>query len=220
LKPDVGTALIVFAKAPENSKRRLADEIGCADATHTATLLLYDALVRGRAAALAPRYLYWDGSPTHSSLSDAVALGYATVPQVGGDLGERMANAFAEVLDANEQALLIGTDCPDLDADVLNRAAAALTAHDAVLVPACDGGYVLIGLSRRVLPHLRKLFDGIAWGGGDVTEVTRKRLGVCGLRFAELPSLEDLDRYADLDRLARRHPFLAAIGFRERKSAG
>ncbi|MGH8427889.1 MAG: TIGR04282 family arsenosugar biosynthesis glycosyltransferase [Gammaproteobacteria bacterium] len=226
MNPEAGTALIVFSKAPEIAKHRLADEIGRAEATHTASLLLDDALVRGRAAALAPRYLYWDGPPTHPSLSEAVALGYTSVPQAGGDLGERMANALSEVLNANAnananaKALLIGTDCPDLDADALNRAAAALTAHDAVLAPARDGGYVLVGLNRHALPHLHELFVGIAWGAAEVADITRRRMTACGLKFSELPPLEDLDRYADLDRLARRHPFLARVRFRERKSAG
>lgn len=217
---DVGTTLIVFAKLPEIAKRRLAAEIGRAGATHTAALLLDDALVRGHQAALAPRYLYWDGPPTHPSIAKALALGYTNARQTGCDLGERMTNAFAEVLERNERTLLIGTDCPDLDADMLNRAAVALTTHDAVLAPACDGGYVLIGLRRRARTILQELFAGIAWGGADVAEITRRRFVACGLRFAELSALEDLDRYADLDRIARRHPFLGSVAFRERKSAG
>ena len=92
------------------------------------------------------------------------------------------------------------TDAPALDAAVLRAAHAALTGHDAVLVPAHYGGYVLIGL-RRPQP---RLFDGLPWSTPQVLAITRERLREAGLRWAELPALHDIDEPADLVHLAGR----------------
>jgi glycosyltransferase A (GT-A) superfamily protein (DUF2064 family) len=95
--------------------------------------------------------------------------------------------------------LLIGTDCPALDVAALRAAAAALEAgDDAVLVPAEDGGYVLVGLARPVAA----LFDRIAWGSDRVMRESRERLRAAGLRWRELAPSWDVDRPEDLARLA------------------
>jgi glycosyltransferase A (GT-A) superfamily protein (DUF2064 family) len=93
---------------------------------------------------------------------------------------------------------LIGSDCPALAPRHLRRADKALRGGaDAVLAPAEDGGYVLIGLSR----FDRRLFDGIAWGSAKVLEETRARLRALGWRWQELETLWDVDRPADYRRL-------------------
>jgi glycosyltransferase A (GT-A) superfamily protein (DUF2064 family) len=95
--------------------------------------------------------------------------------------------------------LLIGTDCPALQPEDLRAAASALLdGEDAVVIPAEDGGYVLIGL-RRPIPAL---FEGMAWGTDTVMSSTRRRLREIGMRWRELPTLWDVDRPADLARLA------------------
>jgi len=75
----------------------------------------------------------------------------------------------------------------------------SLAAHDAVLAPAEDGGYVLVGLSRPV----PTLFDSIAWGGGDVMRETRSRLAAAGVHWKELPTFWDVDRPEDYERMIR-----------------
>lgn len=202
------TGLIVFAKPPRRAKRRLAAELGRPVATRIAAELLRDTLARGRASDLAPRYLYWGGS-LEAPMPEAA--GYRIARQSGADLGARMHRAFEAVWSECDKALLIGTDCPDLDAAKIARAAAALDTHDASLVPATDGGYVAIGLTRRARPHLTTFFDGIAWGGPQVLDSTRKRFAASGLAPAEFAPLDDLDGAADLARLAPRHPRLAAL---------
>ena len=77
---------------------------------------------------------------------------------------------------------------------MLRAAAAALDDADAVLVPALDGGYVLVGL-RRPAPVL---FAGVAWSTGQVMAQTRQRAAAAGLRLAVLPALADIDEPADL----------------------
>ena len=96
--------------------------------------------------------------------------------QRGANLGERMRNALQSSLVAGSPALLIGTDVPAFDIPYLARAAAALQANDAVVGPAEDGGYVLIGLAREV-----EAFDGIRWGTPDVMAETRAKLAAAGI---------------------------------------
>lgn len=204
----MNAALIVFARAPERAKSRLAAARGRAAAARIAAALLDDALARGEGCGLTPRHLYWDGAAGHPAVEAARRGGWRITAQNGTDLGARMAAAFTAVLRDHSGALLIGTDCPDLGGDTLAAAAARLDASDAVLVPASDGGYVLIGLRQAALPHLDALFSGVVWGGADVAAVTRARIAECGLTLFELPALADLDDASDLELLAPRHAFL------------
>jgi hypothetical protein len=122
----------------------------------------------------------------------------ATAPQVGADLGARMAHAFAQTLAPVGRAtrcVLIGTDCPALTSTDLEAAAHALLTHDVVVQPAVDGGYVLIGL-RAPAP---RLFEQIAWGSPAVLRATRARSAELGLSYLELRTLPDLDTPEDYD---------------------
>jgi rSAM/selenodomain-associated transferase 2/rSAM/selenodomain-associated transferase 1 len=151
-------------------------------------------------------------APLHPALIRWAARSGATLhPQQGDDLGARMQAALRSALDRGRPALLIGTDCPALDAAHLAAAAEALRGHDAVFVPAEDGGYVLVGLARAV-----DAFEGIAWSGAGVMAATRARLAATGASWRELPPLWDVDRPEDLRRLAALDPsfppFTAAAG--------
>ncbi len=108
-----------------------------------------------------------------------------------------MRRALARRLATHARVLLIGTDAPALDAALLRQAAAALQSHDAVFVPALDGGYALVGLARPAGAPAR-LFDGIAWSTPQVMAATEARLAELGLRAARLPPLADVDEPADL----------------------
>jgi uncharacterized protein len=111
--------------------------------------------------------------------------------QPAGDLGERMCAA----LEAALPALLVGSDAPRLDSDALCHAAQALVSgHDCVLVPALDGGYVMIGLSVPA----PELFRNMPWGGPEVLAETRRRCAHLGLVLDELAACPDLDRPEDL----------------------
>ena len=97
-----------------------------------------------------------------------------------------------------QPAMLIGTDCPALTPRDLRLAAHHLEAGaDAVFSPTEDGGYALIGARRCDL----RLFEGIAWSSATVMEETRARLRDLGWRWEELPTLWDVDRPADYERL-------------------
>ena len=100
---------------------------------------------------------------------DAITL-YA---QQGCDLGERMFHAFTKALRCYRYVIVIGTDCPVLSAGHLHNAVTTLTqGNQAVLIPAEDGGYVLLGLTSA---H-RSLFEQFHWGKPDVAQLTRERL--------------------------------------------
>jgi rSAM/selenodomain-associated transferase 1 len=124
--------------------------------------------------------------------------------QPQGDLGARMLAAVAAAPAAGG-TLLLGTDCPLLSPELLHQAAAGLATHDAVVIPAEDGGYVLLGL-RRPAPQL---FAGVDWSTAQVMEQTRQRLRQLGWRWLELPALWDVDRPADVDRLLAALPAAA-----------
>lgn len=134
--------------------------------------------------------------------------------QVGADLGQRMHNAArvclaeAEAVEASavmpRSAIIIGTDCPYIDGEYLQKAGAALIDSDVVLGPANDGGYVLIGFKSLY----SWLFSDIDWGSDKVLAQTREKLVNHGINWYEMPFLSDIDRPDDLRALKNNMPLL------------
>jgi rSAM/selenodomain-associated transferase 1 len=191
-------AIAVFSKAPRagEAKTRLIPALGAAGAARLQRRLCLRTLDLACRAANG-RVTLWAAPDHRQRFFRAVQAqhGIELRSQAGSDLGERMANAF--VAHAGP-LLLIGSDCPALTAAHLAAAATALhDGHDAVFIPAEDGGYVLVGL-RRPQP---RLFEGIAWGSDQVMAQTRERLMALGLRWLEPATLWDVDRPEDLLRL-------------------
>jgi hypothetical protein len=115
--------------------------------------------------------------------------------QSEGDIGCRMASAFQASFAAGMNGVvIIGIDCPDLNAQLIAQAFQALCQHDLVLGPAQDGGYYLIGL-RRLIPEL---FTGISWSTAEVLQQTLSIAQKLELAVALLPLLSDIDRPEDL----------------------
>jgi uncharacterized protein len=191
--------ILVFAKAPMPGavKTRLIPVLGAEGAAALSARLLVRALDMARGCNAAPVELHVSPDVRHpffQALPDAPPLWL----QRGDNLGERMQTALATALADAEFAVLIGSDCPAMDCSYLQQACAALAGgHDAVLGPAEDGGYVLIGVRRSV----HALFDGVEWGSTKVLDQTRERLAALGWDTLELPALWDLDRPEDLARL-------------------
>jgi len=190
----------VFAKAPVAGqvKTRLAPLLGDEGAAALHAQLVRRALSTAVAAGIGAVELHCAPDERHELFARCAAqFGVDLVAQRGADLGARMRNAFERAFEQGHALVVIGTDCPGLDADDLRAARDALARAPAVLSPAEDGGYVLIGLVASV----PGLFDGIDWGTSTVLAQTRRRFAQAGVQCAELRELWDLDRPEDYARL-------------------
>jgi rSAM/selenodomain-associated transferase 2/rSAM/selenodomain-associated transferase 1 len=210
--------LQIFAKVPERGrvKTRLASAIGDRAAASLYGDLVEQTLataVTARAIGVVSEIELWcDPDAGHAAFVDWQQRYRVKLrTQRGGDLGARMHHALTSVLAAAQAALLIGTDCPALDAPYLACAAEALKTHDVVVGPAEDGGYVLIGLSRDV-----DIFAGVPWSTSDVMAITRVKIAEAGATLRELPALWDLDTPADFARFSswRTRPMRRAFPWR------
>ena len=189
--------LLVFARVPTpgSVKTRLIPTLGEAGATRVYRRLLRDTLESCAHVRDVRRELWLDQVTSDAELNETAArLGLSLHLQRGPDLGARMQQAFVDVFDRARSAVLIGSDCPEYDRDYIEAAFQALQRHDAVLGPAADGGYVLIGLKRAET----SLFENIPWGTARVLETTRKRLRRLRWTWLELDSRQDVDEPQDL----------------------
>ncbi len=121
--------------------------------------------------------------------------GFATMAQSGGDLGERMSNAFGAMPPG--PVVLVGTDIPGLRRQHISRAFRALERHEAVFGPALDGGYWLVGLA----PGLREagIFSPVRWSTRHALADTRANIPpVCA--SALIATLGDVDTAQDAER--------------------
>lgn len=210
-------SLIVFAKAPVagEAKTRLAPVLGLEGAARLAQRMLTHTLAQASAAALELRQhdfgaptptvtltLCGSPEPQHSAWqAAAIPAEFERSTQGAGDLGQRMARAFAHHLGnppGDYGVVLMGTDCPALLGAHITSAARALLTHDAAIVPVSDGGYVLLAL--RQCPH--GFFADMPWSTPAVAHLTLARMAALGWRVAVLPTLNDIDEPADLQHLS------------------
>lgn len=207
----VEIAVFARAPAPGRAKRRLIPalgEEGAADLQRRMT----DRTVAEAVAARAGRVSLWctpdRGHPSFRDLARRYPIRLRR--QEGRDLGERMGAAMRRMLARPRTcALLAGSDCPGLGAGEFRQAAEWLeVGADAVLAPALDGGYVLIGLRR----YEASLFAGMDWGTDRVLSGTRRRLRELGWIWREMEPRPDVDRPSDLVHLAfDGSPFISRI---------
>ncbi|MBW4574440.1 MAG: TIGR04282 family arsenosugar biosynthesis glycosyltransferase [Aphanothece sp. CMT-3BRIN-NPC111] len=128
-------------------------------------------------------------------MQDWLGTGIVYRRQGEGGLGDRMTSAFNTAFtNKNSGVVIIGTDCPGLNAQLMKQAFAALSEYDVVLGPAQDGGYYLVGLRRLI----GELFIGISWGTSEVLQQTVDVAKQLNLAIAYLPILADVDRPEDL----------------------
>lgn len=191
------TRILVFAKAPVPGrvKTRLIPALGTTGAARLARRMLDHTLEQALAARIGPVELC--ASPAIASRDWAgftLPPGIEHSDQGEGDLGARLARASLRALHLNNRVLLIGTDCPGLSARRLREAAAALERHDAVIHPALDGGYPLLGL-RAFHPSL---FTDMPWSTAAVAELTLARMQALEWCVWVGDELADIDEPADL----------------------
>ena len=189
--------IAIFARAPVpgECKTRLIPHLGADGAARLQEWMMHRALETAHAAGIGPVQLWCSPDATHPPLRQAAERFGATLhKQRGNDLGERMHNAF---LQADGSMLLMGTDCPSITPDDLRVCVAELSQADAVLLPAEDGGYGLVGLN---LP-LPELFSGMQWSTPEVMESTRTRLREADMTWREIRIIWDVDEPEDYVRL-------------------
>jgi uncharacterized protein len=187
--------LIIFIKNPQlgKVKTRLAASIGA-----DAALAIYHKLCQHTRQTVlgveVERQLYYsDYIDRHDDWREELFVKHQ---QVGPDLGARMNHAFQDSLKRGNKAVIIGSDCPQLTADLIQDAFHALAEHPFVLGPAKDGGYYLLGMSE---PY-PELFHNIEWSTNKVAEMTLQRIHAKTKSCLLLPTLSDIDTIEDWEK--------------------
>jgi hypothetical protein len=196
----IGLAIMAKAPVPGLAKTRLIPHLGAEGAAALQRWLLQRIVTTALAADVGPVTLWCAPEVDHPEFSACRNRGQIVLRrQADGDLGARM---HAAVAGSPAGVLVVGTDCPVLTPELLRRAAASLDQDDATVIPAEDGGYVLIGMRHPS----RRVFTDIDWGSGKVMGQTRERLSEAGWRWSEFAPLWDVDREEDFRRLSDLFP--------------
>jgi rSAM/selenodomain-associated transferase 1 len=199
----VTATVLVFLKYPDPGqvKTRLAAAIGPDRAA--ALYREWIGLVLRKLQPIRERAClvgYFDGGPS-GRFAEWSPLAHDWWPQPVGDLGTRLAAGFEQAHSRGGSVLAVGTDCPELESRLLDRAFDSLLDHDAVFGPATDGGYYLVGTAQ----HLHGYFDGIRWSSTWTLSDHRNRCQEFGWSYELLPELADIDTGEDWQAyLARR----------------
>jgi hypothetical protein len=186
---------VVITKEPVAgaAKTRLIPAFGAAGAARAAAAMLADTLAVAAAAGAEPWVCFTP--PSARARLARLAAGFGLLPQRGGDLGDRLAACFQDLVGAGlARVAIVAADTPQLPATSCRRAFALLDQVDVVLGPCRDGGYYLVAASA----YWPELFVGMPMGADNVLEETRARAGRLGLTVGLLPVLRDLDRVEDL----------------------
>jgi hypothetical protein len=193
--------LLFFLKRPEKGKvkSRLARVIGDDSAVNLYKNLVTQMLLTLKRGTF-PFYICFYPRNSEKPIKDWLGREHRYIPQNGKDLGERMKKGFMEAF-ANgfKRVLLIGSDIPDLPLEFLEEAFASLEEEDAVIGPAYDGGYYLIGFKDKTFSA--QVFEGMAWGTNTVFQDTMKVLKESRKRVHTLEPLRDIDTIEDLRHL-------------------
>jgi len=219
MRPFLIPAVGIFARIPRagQAKTRLSPILGLEGAARLQAALIADTLRKVAALKRCARpYLFLaSDSIGRGRISTAAVLPepcrtliqtgkFCLVRQQGEDLGERLQNAFRTLLRRHPSCVIIGTDSPLFPARVLGQAFGELRATESVLGPCPDGGYYLVGLRRPADPGLfDEIFQHVRWSTAFTFHDTLGNLLRQGLSCSVLPTYEDVDLPADLQRLKR-----------------
>lgn len=198
--------ILLFIKSPVRGrvKSRLAAALG-----ENAALGLYKNFVLDTLATVElsghPCRICFHPPDAGEAVADWLGRRRSYLAQTGNDLGERMEQAFRRVFSegACSRAILIGSDIPDLPGDAFSEAFRSLDRHDAVIGPATDGGYYLIGF--RIDTFFPDIFHAVEWSTDTVFSRTMEVFAKAGLRVHALPAWRDVDTSEDLRDLWERN---------------
>jgi len=196
--------LIIFTRYPKtgSTKTRLIPLLGAEGAANLQRkmtehiLLRMKGLTASNGVTIEIRY---DGG-NEEMMKQWLGSEFEYALQGGGDIGERMQQAFEDAFKSGAATVvIIGTDIPDLTAVDITKAFATLKQKKMVLGPAKDGGYYLIGLQKNAFsPAIGDLFAGIKWGEHDVLKKTLNISKQLGLNYSLLKEMDDVDRPEDI----------------------
>ncbi len=196
--------ILLFIKAPVKGqvKSRLAAAVGDDTALELYKNFILDSITTVKETGHPFRICF---HPPDAADTVTALLGSGSyMPQHGNNLGERMEHAFSRVFSEGwHNAVLIGSDIPDLPSGVINESLRALEMNDAVIGPASDGGYYLIGFKDNTF--LPSTFHKIAWGTDAVFRNTMNILTRSSLKVYLAPEQHDVDTLEDLRSLFERH---------------
>ena len=191
--------LIIFAKNPVlgETKTRLAKTIG-----HQNALKVYLHLLEHTAKVCldvnVDRHIYYSSFIENDDIFDDRS--FVKNVQIGSDLGERMYNAFKDLFGQwAEKVVIVGTDCKELQADIIVEAYKKLNVCDVVIGPANVGGYYLLGMNALY----KELFFNKVWSSENVLLDTILDLKKLNVKYELLPVLNDIDYKEDLGDLER-----------------
>ena len=197
--------IAIFARWPRvgHTKTRLTPGL-TADLAHLLHVaMLRDALDAALGAPAGRRTLWWAGAPAER-VRFLVPEPIEVFDQPAGDLGDRLAHTFAALhRTPGDRVMIIGSDCPWLEAAAIDYAFEALERSEAVVGPADDGGFHLIGLTYAAVRLLPALFQGIPWSTERTLEETLIRIRAAGLSVDLLPAASDVDTPADVIKCVR-----------------
>lgn len=203
--------ILVFARhpTPGRSKTRLAAHVGAEAAARLARRFAEETLAAAATLGL-PIEVCCSPDEALPEFKAWLGRGFAYAPQGQGALGERMCRALARAFAQGvERAILVGTDVPDLPPAFLAEALRSLVLRDAVLGPARDGGYWLVGMRRQGFEP--GAFAGIDWGTAAVLGQSLAALKKAGKSVHLLPAWRDIDDLAGLQDYLRTHPEAAGL---------
>ncbi|NQV75631.1 MAG: glycosyltransferase [Bacteroidetes bacterium] len=189
------TALVIFVRNPVlgQVKTRLAKDIGDERACAIYLQLLEHTLQITRGISFRKFIYYADEVSDYDLWS---VPGYTKRKQNGNDLGERMLNSFKELFEQGfNRIIIIGSDCLQLQTEHLQEAVVLLESNAAVIGPASDGGYYLLGLTK-LYPDL---FVNKPWSTDQVFAKTIDDFNNLGISYALLEELSDIDDITDLE---------------------
>jgi rSAM/selenodomain-associated transferase 1 len=195
--------ILLFIKAPAKGqvKSRLAATVGDDTALALYRNFILDIVDTLKTTGYPFRVCF---SPPEAEDVVKAWIGHPSVAQKGRDIGEKMEYAFSQVFfEGWHSAVLIGSDIPDLTTAVIREAFASLKKSDAVIGPAADGGYYLIGFNKSAF--LPRIFHGIEWSTKSVFHETMSILLASSRRVHQLPTWSDVDTVDDLKALFARN---------------
>jgi len=192
--------VLLYAKAPHKGKvnTRLIADIGVEAATKLQDDLIHHRLSMLLEANLCDiRLMCSPNQNDNYFVQRKQQYDIALFDQHGADLGERLLSGATEALQHYKHCVVIGTDAPALDADLIKQAIAGLQSKaEVVIVPAEDGGYVLIAMSSAYAC----LFQDVDWGTDKVLQQTLEKMSDNNIAYKTLPVCWDVDRLEDYQR--------------------